>query len=75
MQGDHDKAIDRLVQNCKGDELVVQIKKMLNFRHERCAKLEENANDLRREIQACRSAGERSLGVHSRAACTARVPA
>ena len=60
LQGYHDQAIDRLVQHCKGEELLVQLKKMLKYRHERCAKLEENASDLKREIQALKAAGASS---------------
>jgi len=65
VQGDHDQAIDRLVQNCKGDELLVQLKKMLKFRHERCGKLEDNANDLKRELQAFKSAGQNPPSLHN----------
>jgi hypothetical protein len=61
LQGYHDKAIDRLVQHCKGEELLVQLKKMLKYRHERSAKLEENASDLKREIQALKAAGQHTL--------------
>ena len=41
-----------------------QLKKMLKFRHERCAKLEENARDLKREIQAIKAAGEEKTSTH-----------
>ena len=47
------------MQRCKKEEIVQQLKKMLKFRHERCAKLEENARDLKREIQAIKAAGEK----------------
>ena len=57
VQGHHEQAIVRLVQNCSGEELTAQLQKMLGFRHERCAKLEDNANSLRREIQALKAAG------------------
>ena len=66
MQGQHEQAIVRLVQNCSGEELTAQLQKMLGFRHERCAKLEDHANDLRREIQALKAAGVRMCVVHCR---------
>lgn len=46
-----------LVQRCKKEEIVQQFNKMLKFRHDRCAKLEENARDLKREMQAIETAG------------------
>ena len=54
-QGDHDRAVDRLVEHCSAEELVLQVKKMLRFRHERCSKLEDKANDMRREVLSSKS--------------------
>ena len=36
----------------------MQLQKMLRLRHERCAKLEDTANDMRREIHALKAAGQ-----------------
>ena len=58
MQGHHEQAIVRLVENCSSEELTVQLQKMLRLRHELCAKLEDTANDMRREIHALKAAGQ-----------------
>ena len=52
------------MQRCKKEEIVQQVNKMLKFRHDRCAKLEENARDLKREIQAIQTAGMQKWQMH-----------
>ena len=56
-QGNDDKALEDLQRNNSGDTLLVELKKILNFRHTAFKKLQETSNDMQKEIQRLR--GER----------------
>eukprot|EP00960_Hanusia_phi_P072810 767880-Hanusia_phi.AAC.5 len=72
QEGNDDKALEDLQRNNSGDSLLVELKKILNFRHAAFKKLQETSNDMQKEIQRLRTEVERKNALeHAHAARSA----